>query len=204
MSSNSCHVPCRSPPPTSTHSLSFYPFHFLFLLLFHIRLPLSHPFFALKYPELSATPRLFVPSTRRRRRRCCSFRDSPPLTMSRRQYVSPTLNLGFSYARVYESRCHPRDSTSPIHWMAQSPLPEGPPSSLFPLAVLLHCSCFFTLLVTLSLIAYLYVRDIWISLSPLIRALFRLIVLFRLEGCRYAFWCTYFWNTNKLDTCTGR
>lgn len=72
------------------------------------------PLFSLKYPKLSATPRLFVPSTRRRRRRCCSFRDSPPLTMSRRQYVSPALYLGFSYARVYESRCHPRDSTSPI------------------------------------------------------------------------------------------
>lgn len=45
MSSNSCHVPCRSPPPASTLSLSFYPLHFLFLVLFHIRLPLSHPFF---------------------------------------------------------------------------------------------------------------------------------------------------------------
>lgn len=94
------------------------------------------PLFSLKYPKLSATTRLFVSSTRRRRRRCCSFRDSPPLTMSRRQYVSPTLNLGFSYARVYESRCHPRDSTSLIHWTAHSPLQEGPPSSLFPLAPL--------------------------------------------------------------------
>lgn len=93
------------------------------------------PLFSLKYPKLSATPRLFVPSTRRRRRRCCSFRDSPPLTMSRCQYVSPTLNLRFSYARVYQSHCHPHDSTSLIHWTAQSPLPVGPPSSLFPLAV---------------------------------------------------------------------
>lgn len=116
-------------PSLSIHSASFFSFCFTFVFLC---LP---PLFSLKYPKLSATPRLFVPSTRPRRRRCCSFRDSPPFTMSRRQYVSPTFNLGFSYARVYESRCHPRDSTSLIHWTAQSPLPERPPSSLFPLAV---------------------------------------------------------------------
>lgn len=136
MSSNSCHVPCRS-LPTCLYS---------FPLFLSIPRPFSRsvshssssvsPLFSLKYPKLSATPWLFVPSTRRRRRRCCSFRDSPPFTMSRRQYVvSPTFNLGSSYARVYESRCHPRDSTSFVHWTAQSPLPERPPSSLFPLAV---------------------------------------------------------------------